>query len=124
MAIQIEDRQVIRAWTGPITDEAETEALLALLGSSWAVALQILMDRRAEMESTPARRSSGGDSLDHSENIKRVNQRIAELVTAIEGNSDVDLSDAGEALLASAAGGTPDSTRAIGLGMGNRRKGG
>ena len=124
MAIQATDRQVIEAWTGPINDEAGTEELLRILGSAYAVALQVLMTRRAGFEQAPARRASGGDSLDVSANLKAVNERIAQLVSAIRGNDDIDLTDEAAALVDSAQGSKPDSTRTIGVTAGNRRRGG
>lgn len=125
MALSDSDRSIVERWTGPVAsaDEAGVEARIARLGSAYIAALEILMIARAEMRRSATKVSSGDDRIDHTANLKALDDAIAELVAAITNDDTITPTDTGQALVDQASGAKLDQTSAIDVIADNPRRG-
>ena len=119
------DRAAIRRWAGTSFDEAEVDEAIERLQSPYAVALELLMVRLADLTGTAAVTRAGKASADHTKNIAATEEQIARLVGYIRANEgDITLSSAAEDLLDEAAGDSSAATAVISISQPNSRRAG
>ena len=112
-------RSILETWLGQISagdkpgEETDLANRIGRLGAPEAVALEVLLMRRAEMVLSATKVAGDDVRSDHTENLKPLSSLIDELVTAIRADDDITLNTAAEALVARAEAGSGDSASVI-----------
>lgn len=105
MALSLENRAVIERLYRPLAsnDEiADADARVERLGSPEVAALELLLTRRAHLDSTPTSMSSADDRRDHSKNLERLDAAIDRLVSLIDSSDSIVVTGPAQGVLDSA----------------------
>lgn len=125
MAIQSADRRVFEALAGPLHPDDETlvDGYISALGGPELAALQWLQRRHSEISGDAGNIGAGRDSVDYSDTVGWVEEKIAAAVQYINTSSTIVVGTEGQALLdLVAAGESNDVTTTFRTSVSNRRR--